>query len=66
MEITGLSNVEIDIRGTLLWSTDISYWLANSLPMGYQSQSTAFILGGDKIHMYSSNGKGTLNGNGQV
>lgn len=66
MEITGLSNVEIDIRGTLLWSTDISYWLANSLPMGYQSQSTAFIFGGDKVHMYSSNGKGTFNGNGQV
>lgn len=66
MEITGLSNVEIDIRGTLLWSTGISYWLANSLPMGYQSQSTAFILGGDRIHMYSSTGAGTFDGNGQV
>jgi polygalacturonase len=66
MEITGLSNVEVDIRGTLLWSTDISYWLANSLPMGYQSQSTAFIFGGDRVHMYSSNGAGTFDGNGQV
>lgn len=66
MEITGLSNVEIDIRGTLLWSTDISYWLANSLPMGYQTQSTAFILGGDRVHMYSSTGVGTFDGNGQV
>lgn len=26
MEITGLSNVEIDIRGTLLWSNDI--WMS--------------------------------------
>lgn len=66
MEITGLSNVEIDIRGTLLWSTDIDYWLANSLPMGYQNHSTAFILGGDRIHMYSSTGVGTFDGNGQV
>jgi len=66
MEITGLSNVEIDIQGTLLWSTDISYWLANSLPMGYQNHSTAFILGGDRVHMYSSTGVGTFDGNGQV
>jgi galacturan 1,4-alpha-galacturonidase len=66
MKITGLSNVEIDIRGTLLWSTDMSYWLSHSLPMGYQSQSTAFILGGDRVHMYSSTGVGTFDGNGQV
>lgn len=65
MNISGLSNVEVDIRGTLLWSTDISYWLNHSLPMGYQNQSTAFIFGGDKIHMYGS-GVGTFNGNGQV
>lgn len=66
MEITGLSNVEIDIRGTLLWGTDIDYWLENSLPMGYQNHSTAFILGGDRVHMYSSSGEGTFDGNGQV
>jgi galacturan 1,4-alpha-galacturonidase len=66
MEITGLSNVEIDIRGTLLWSTDIPYWLENSLPMGYQNHSTAFIFGGDRVHMYSSTGKGTFDGNGQI
>jgi galacturan 1,4-alpha-galacturonidase len=66
MEITGLSNVEVDIRGALLWSTDIPYWLENSLPMGYQNHSTAFIFGGDRVHMYSSTGKGTFDGNGQV
>lgn len=65
MEITGLSNVEVDIQGTLLWSDDISYWLENSMPMGYQNQSTAFIFGGDQIHIHGS-GVGTFNGNGQV
>jgi galacturan 1,4-alpha-galacturonidase len=45
MTTTGLSNVNVDVRGTLIWSTDIQYWLANSLPMGYQNQSTAWYLG---------------------
>ncbi|USW46759.1 Putative glycoside hydrolase, family 28, pectin lyase/virulence factor [Septoria linicola] len=62
---TNLSNVEIDIRGTLLWDTDIEYWLANSLPMGYQNQSTAWYLGGDNIWLHG-NGNGTFDGNGQV
>lgn len=65
MKITGLSNVEVEITGTLLWSTDVEYWLANSMPMGYQNQSTAFIFGGDQIHIYGK-GVGTFNGNGQV
>lgn len=38
MTTTGLHNVEVDIRGTLLWGTNISYWLNHSLPMGYQNQ----------------------------
>ena len=47
------------------WGTDIKYWLANSLPMGYQNQSTAWLLGGDNI-TFTGNGYGTLHGNGQV
>ena len=61
MKVTDLENVNIEIHGTLLWSTDIQYWLANSLPIGpgkdqesyppaaFQNQTTAFILGGKQI-----------------
>ncbi|KAI9656253.1 MAG: hypothetical protein M1821_004916 [Bathelium mastoideum] len=48
-----------------IWSTDIDYWLNNSLPMGYQNQSTAWRFGGSNIYFHG-NGYGTLNGNGQV
>ncbi|KAI0535690.1 pectin lyase-like protein [Xylaria digitata] len=48
MNITWLDDVEVDLHGKLLWSTDIRYWLNNSLDVGYQNQSTAFILGDNK------------------
>ncbi|KAI1205366.1 galacturan 1,4-alpha-galacturonidase B [Annulohypoxylon truncatum] len=63
MNITWLNNVDIDIYGTLLWSTDIQYWLNNSLDVGYQNQSTAFILGGDEVRL-NGHGRGTFDGNG--
>ncbi|RWA04395.1 hypothetical protein EKO27_g10707 [Xylaria grammica] len=63
MNITWLDDVKIDLYGKLLWSNDIPYWLNNSLDVGYQNQSTAFILGGDKVHL-NGHGNGTLDGNG--
>ncbi|KXJ87430.1 galacturan 1,4-alpha-galacturonidase B [Microdochium bolleyi] len=65
LDIRNLKNVKIDVHGTLLWSTDIDYWLANSMPMGYQNQSTAMILGGDNVHLEGF-GKGTFDGNGDA
>lgn len=47
------------------WSTDIQYWLNNSLPVGYQNQSTAFIVGGDNVTI-NGHGVATFNGNGDV
>ncbi|KAI1097318.1 pectin lyase fold/virulence factor [Jackrogersella minutella] len=63
MNITWLENVEVDIYGTLLWSTDIQYWLNNSLDVGYQNQSTAFILGGNNVRL-NGHGQGAFDGNG--
>ncbi|EEU41773.1 uncharacterized protein NECHADRAFT_106547 [Fusarium vanettenii 77-13-4] len=63
LNITWLDDVYIDLKGTLLWSTDIEYWLQNSLDVGYQNQSTAFILGGNKV-VLDGHGTGTLDGNG--
>jgi galacturan 1,4-alpha-galacturonidase len=47
------------------WGTNISYWLNNSLPVGYQNQSTAFILGGDNV-LFDGHGQGTFDGNGGI
>ncbi|KAE8395750.1 pectin lyase fold/virulence factor [Aspergillus alliaceus] len=65
MNISWLEDVDIDIGGTLLWSTDIKYWLNHSLPVGYQNQSTAFILGGNNVRI-NGHGIGTLDGNGDT
>ncbi|KAF7161732.1 hypothetical protein CNMCM5623_007219 [Aspergillus felis] len=47
------------------WGTNISYWLSHSLGVGYQNQSTAWVIGGKNIR-FNGHGYGTLNGNGQV
>ncbi|KAH2007746.1 hypothetical protein KXV95_001047 [Aspergillus fumigatus] len=65
MNTSGLHNCDIDLYGTLLWGTNISYWLSNSLDVGYQNQSTAWVMGGKNIR-FNGHGYGTLNGNGQV
>ncbi|RDW59415.1 glycoside hydrolase family 28 protein [Coleophoma cylindrospora] len=65
MNTTGLRNVDIDLQGTLLWDKNIPYWLNNSLAVGYQNQSSAWIFGGESIH-WKGHGYGTLDGNGQV
>ncbi|KAJ6137981.1 hypothetical protein N7471_004467 [Penicillium samsonianum] len=63
MNISWLNNVDIDIHGTLLWSTDIPYWLNNSMDVGYQNQSTALIIGGNDVRINGYD-KGTFDGNG--
>ncbi|KAJ7098255.1 glycoside hydrolase family 28 protein [Mycena epipterygia] len=66
MNTTGLNDVNINLRGTLLWSAaNISYWLDNSLPLGYQNQSSAWFLGGNNI-VFNGHGFGTFDGNGQI
>ncbi|KAH8810842.1 glycoside hydrolase family 28 protein [Xylogone sp. PMI_703] len=65
MNTTGLKDCEIDLHGTLLWGTNITYWLNHSLPIGYQNQSSAWFLGGDNIK-FRGYGYGTLDGNGQT
>jgi polygalacturonase len=66
MNTTGLRNVDVEVKGTLLWdASNIPYWLNNSLPVGFQNQSSAWYFGGDNVHFYG-HGYGTLNGNGHV
>lgn len=66
MNTTGLRNVDVEVRGTLSWNnSNIDYWLNNSLPVGFQNQTSAWYFGGNQVHLYG-HGYGTLNGNGQV
>lgn len=65
MNTTNLSNVDVDIYGTLLWDTNLPYWLNASLPVGYQNQSSAWLFGGENVH-WDGHGDGTLDGNGQA
>ncbi|KAF4843177.1 Alpha-L-rhamnosidase rgxB [Colletotrichum siamense] len=65
MKTTDLNNVKVDIKGTLLWSKNTTYWLENSLPIGYQNQTTAWVLGGKHIDV-NGFGYGTFDGNGQT
>ncbi|KAG4431378.1 hypothetical protein IFR05_013138 [Cadophora sp. M221] len=63
MNTTGLRDCVVNIPGTLLWSTDILYWLNHSLPVGYQNQSTAWVFGGDRVKL-NGFGTGIFDGNG--
>ena len=46
MTTTGLKNVDIELQGTMEWSKDIPYWLNHSIGIGFQNQSSAWLLGG--------------------
>lgn len=66
MNTTGLRDVDVDLRGTLRWDNgDLAYWLAHSLPVGYQNQSSAWLFGGERVR-FRGHGHGTLDGDGQA
>lgn len=65
MDTTSLQNCDITIHGTLIWSTDVQYWLSHSLSVTYAGRSTAWRLGGTNITMRGDY-KGLFNGNGQT
>ncbi|KAF9458085.1 pectin lyase-like protein [Collybia nuda] len=65
MNTTGLENVYIDLSGTLLWGTNITYWRANGLPLDYLNMTTAWMFGGKNV-TFEGHGTGTFDGNGQL
>jgi galacturan 1,4-alpha-galacturonidase len=65
MKTTDFSNVSIEIHGTLKWSSDIQYWLSNSISVTYAGRSTAWMLGGDDIRLLGF-GEALFDGNGQL
>ncbi|KAI0688056.1 pectin lyase-like protein [Cerioporus squamosus] len=65
MSTHGLENVAVEVKGTLLWGTNTTYWINNSLQLEYQNQSVAWDFGGDNI-FWTGHGYGTFDGNGQI
>ncbi|ETS84960.1 hypothetical protein PFICI_02985 [Pestalotiopsis fici W106-1] len=65
LDTRGLSDVTIDIWGKLVWSKNTTYWLANSMDVGYQNMSTVWFLGGKNLNV-QGHGTGTFDGNGQT
>ncbi|KAF5350918.1 hypothetical protein D9758_010498 [Tetrapyrgos nigripes] len=65
MNTTGLKDVTIDLTGTMLWGTNITYWRANGFELGYQNMTTAWLIGGHNL-TFNGHGVGTLDGNGQL
>ncbi|KAL9111308.1 MAG: hypothetical protein Q9227_004185 [Pyrenula ochraceoflavens] len=64
LETTGLSNVAIELSGTVnLASNDLSYWTSNSFQLTYQKAYTAWLISGTGIHIY---GGGTYYGGGDA
>ncbi|GJJ10571.1 hypothetical protein Clacol_004798 [Clathrus columnatus] len=63
MNTTGLSNVQIQLSGTIQYTPNIAYWSANSIPLIYQNATTFWLLGGTNLHLF---GGGTIDGNGQI
>ncbi|KAJ8082216.1 hypothetical protein PM082_008063 [Marasmius tenuissimus] len=63
LNMTGLSDVRINLQGTIRFKPDIDYWLANSFQFAFQNQSTFWLLGGNNIVL---SGGGTIDGAGQA
>ncbi|KAB5575626.1 polygalacturonase-like protein [Coniochaeta sp. 2T2.1] len=67
MNTTDLSNCDIEIHGTFLWSADniASYWLRSTYSVTYAGRSTAWLFGGRNVSMRGF-GKALFDGNGQA
>jgi galacturan 1,4-alpha-galacturonidase len=64
LNTTGLHDCDVILKGELLFSDDIPYWLANSLWVVYQNQHTAWLFGGENVRFIGQGG--SFNGNGQA
>ncbi|KAL4962427.1 pectin lyase fold/virulence factor [Aspergillus stella-maris] len=58
-------DVDIEWRGTWLFSDDLTYWRNNSYPIEFQNHAAGFILSGAGIRI-DGHGTGSINGNGDL
>lgn len=65
MNTTVLNDTWIYVLGTFEWTSNVTYWLQASMPVGFQNQSTVWYFGGEDV-VLDGFGNGTLDGNGQT
>lgn len=63
LDLTFLDAVDFVIQGTVSFTPDIDFWVANSIKYTYQDASLFWQIGGRDVNLY---GGGIINGNGQV
>jgi galacturan 1,4-alpha-galacturonidase len=63
LDLTFLNAVDFDIQGTITFTTDTTYWMANSFKYAFQSGSCFWQWGGYDVNWY---GGGTIDGAGQT
>ncbi|CAG8949035.1 hypothetical protein HYFRA_00002163 [Hymenoscyphus fraxineus] len=63
LDLTFLDSVDFVIQGTLSFTPDIDFWVANTFKYTYQTASLFWQFGGRDVNIY---GGGTINGNGQA
>ncbi|KAG8623669.1 hypothetical protein KVT40_008645 [Elsinoe batatas] len=63
LDLSFLKDIDLDIRGTWLFSNDTDYWQKAGFFQTFQNVTTFFTLGGSGVSIY---GGGTINGNGQA
>lgn len=63
LDLSNLNHIDLDIRGSILFTNDTDYWQANAFKQIFQNATTFFELGGNDVNVY---GGGVLDGNGQA
>ncbi|KKA25505.1 Glycoside hydrolase family 28 protein [Rasamsonia emersonii CBS 393.64] len=65
LQLHNLSHVQVDLLGTLLYSTDVRYWIQHGSYYHFQNISIAMELSGEYITV-DGHGTGVIDGQGQV
>ncbi|PNP39744.1 hypothetical protein TGAMA5MH_08263 [Trichoderma gamsii] len=65
LQLHNLKNVQVDMLGTLEYSTDVRYWILHGSYYYFQNISIAMEFSGEDITI-DGHGSGTIDGQGQV
>ncbi|KAJ5808665.1 polygalacturonase [Penicillium riverlandense] len=65
LQLHDLKNVEVDLLGTIEYSTDVRYWIQHGSYYYFQNISIAMEFSGEDITI-DGHGTGTIDGQGQV
>jgi hypothetical protein len=65
LDLKNLTNVDVEMRGTIEFGVDLRYWFTHSMYQEFQNVSIAMRIGGDNI-IWDGFNTGLINGNGEI